>query len=259
MTDMTESGPGRPTVSRTTESRRAAARNVLVLLIVGAVAIASAGSQPDDSQIPRPGGSLPPLPQPTQQPSPVFRSRVDLIQVDVTVLDERRMPVRGLQPSDFNLFEDGAPREIVAFTEMTASEPDAPPESWLRRTVPDVTVNNAEDGRLLLIIMDDARTPVFPAHVPGGPAIGPDPRTAVKQVARAIVERMGPSDLASIIFTVKNKGEQEFTSDRTRLFAAIEGFEQAGPGATTQCSRCRPSARPPESWGQFRIDERRPF
>jgi VWFA-related protein len=199
------------------------ARSALAALVVcGAVLIAAEGPRPGNTQ------SRPPTP-PQQQP-PVFRSRVDLVQVDVSVLDERRMPVRGLRLSDFSLFEDGAPREIVAFTEMTASEPEAPPESWLRRTVPDVTVNNAEDGRLLLIIMDDARTPLFPAHVPGGPAIGPDPRTAVKQVAHAIVERMGPSDLAAIIFTVKNKGEQEFTSDRTRLFRAIDGFEQAGPG-----------------------------
>ena len=44
------------------------------------------------------------------------------MQVDVAVLDDRRMPVRGLKPSDFTLFEDGAPREIVAFTEMTGAE-----------------------------------------------------------------------------------------------------------------------------------------
>jgi VWFA-related protein len=197
---------------------------VLATLLI-AVGIASTGARPDDQQIPRPG-TLPPS-RPQQQP-PVFRSRVDLIQVDVTVLDERRMPVTGLQPSDFSLFEDGMPQEIVAFTEMTASEPDGTPESWMRTTVPDVTVNNAEDGRLLLMILDDARTPVFPARVPGGPAVGPDPRATVKQVARAIVERMGPADLASVIFTVKNKGEQEFTSDRTRLFRAIDGFAPTG-------------------------------
>jgi VWFA-related protein len=199
-------------------------RCVLVTMLIAA-GIASAGARPEDQQIPRPGTLPSPRPQ---QPPPVFRSRVDLIQVDVTVLDERRMPVRGLQPSDFSLFEDGRPQEIVAFTEMTASEPDGPPESWMRTTVPDVTVNNAEDGRLLLIILDDARTPVFPARVPGGPAIGPDPRSTVQQVARAIVERMGPADLASVIFTVKNKGEQEFTSDRPRLFRAIDGFAPTG-------------------------------
>ena len=155
---------------------------------------------------------------------PVFRTRVDLVQVDVTVLDDRRRPVRGLKAADFVLLEDGRPQEVVAFTEMSASEPTAAPDHWQRTVVPDVKVNNAEDGRLLLLILDDARTPVFPAGARRGGAVGPEPKDAVKQAARAIVERMGPNDMASVIFTVKNKNEQEFTSDRDRLFAAIEGF-----------------------------------
>ena len=168
-----------------------------------------------------------PTPSPAQQQPLVFRSRVDLVQVDVSVLDDRRRPVRGLTPEHFTVLEDGQPQKVVAFTEMTASDPDAPPESWLRTVVPDVTVNNAEDGRLLLLVLDDAATPLFPAGARRGGERGPDPTATVKQVARSIVERLGPSDLASVIFTVKNKNEQEFTSDRTRLFAAIDGFSPA--------------------------------
>jgi VWFA-related protein len=160
------------------------------------------------------------------QQQPTFRSRVDIVQVDVTVLDDQRRPVRGLMPTDFTLFEDGRPQEIVAFTEMSASEPWAPADSWIRKVPPDVKVNNAEDGRLLLLILDDARTPVFAAHRRGGEAIGPNPKEAVKQAARAIVDRLGPNDLASVIFTLKTKNEQEFTNDRERLFAAIDGFSQ---------------------------------
>ena len=48
---------------------------------------------------------------------------------------------------------------------------------------------------------------------------------AVKNAARAVVDRMGPADVAAVIFTIKNKGEQEFTSDRNRLLAAIDAFE----------------------------------
>jgi VWFA-related protein len=169
---------------------------------------------------------LPPVPQfPQPAQAPVFRARVDIVQVDVTVLDDQRRPVRGLKPSDFRLFEDGQSQEIVAFTEMAASDPDVPRGSWLRTVVPDVKVNNAEDGRLLLIIMDDARTPIFRAGTNrGGPPQGLEPKEAAKQAARAVVERMGPNDMASVIFTLKNKNEQEFTSDRDRLFAAIDGF-----------------------------------
>lgn len=164
------------------------------------------------------------------QQAPVFRARTDLVQVDVSVLDGQRRPVRSLKPSDFTLFEDGQPQDIVAFNEFTASDPEAPPDSWLRTVVPDVTVNNAEDGRLLLIVMDDAHTPVYAQRpMPGQPEPS-EPRATAKQIARSIVERMGPADLASVIFTVKNKHEQEFTSDRNRLFAAIEGFQPIKQG-----------------------------
>jgi hypothetical protein len=54
---------------------------------------------------------------------PTFRARVDLVQVDATVLDDARRPVRGLKATDFTLLENGLPREVVAFTEMHASDP----------------------------------------------------------------------------------------------------------------------------------------
>lgn len=180
-------------------------------------------SSSQSTQFP-PTGSRTPFPFPIQQPAPVFRARVDLIQVDVSVLDRDRRPVRGLTGKDFTLLEDGKPQSITAMVEMSASDPEAPADSWMRTVVPDVKVNNAEDGRVLLIILDDAGTSPEPLRNLDGRAIGPDPKTAAKQVARAIVERLGPADLAAVIFTVKNKHEQEFTSDRNRLFAAIEGF-----------------------------------
>jgi VWFA-related protein len=164
-------------------------------------------------------------PRPPQAPQPVFRARTDLIQVDVTVLDRDRRPVHGLTAKDFTVFEDGKPQPISAVIEMTASDPDAPADSWMRTVVPDVKVNNAEDGRVLLLVLDDARTPARAVPARNGQPAGPNPKDAVKEAAKAIVERLGPADLASVIFTLKNKHEQEFTNDRNRLFAAIEGFD----------------------------------
>ena len=51
-------------------------------------------------------------------PRPVFRGRYDLVQVDVSVLDKKRHPVRGLTAEDFSIFDDGQPRQIQAFTEV---------------------------------------------------------------------------------------------------------------------------------------------
>ena len=49
---------------------------------------------------------------------PRFRGGTDLVQVDVSVLDNNRHPVRGLTASDFTVLEDGRPREIQAFSEV---------------------------------------------------------------------------------------------------------------------------------------------
>jgi hypothetical protein len=49
-----------------------------------------------------------------QEPAPTFRSGVELIQLDVSVLDKDRRPVQGLTAADFTVLVDGQPRPIVA-------------------------------------------------------------------------------------------------------------------------------------------------
>ena len=46
----------------------------------------------------------------TQQPSgpqATFRTGVDVVQLDVSVLDKDRKPIRALTASDFTILEDG--------------------------------------------------------------------------------------------------------------------------------------------------------
>ena len=47
---------------------------------------------------------------------PTFQTGVELVQLDVSVLDAKRQPVRGLSISDFTVLENGVPRPIRAFT-----------------------------------------------------------------------------------------------------------------------------------------------
>lgn len=53
--------------------------------------------------------------QSAPQDRPVFRSAVDLVHLDVSVLDSRRRPVRGLTPADFTILEDGQPQRMTVF------------------------------------------------------------------------------------------------------------------------------------------------
>ena len=61
--------------------------------------------------------------QDTPQPVPRFRTGVELVRLDVSVLDRDRRPVRGLLPADFTILEDGEPQSVAAFDEIDV--PDA--------------------------------------------------------------------------------------------------------------------------------------
>jgi hypothetical protein len=90
-----------------------------------------------------------PVPSAEQQPAPAqlppFRVGVDALQLDVSVLDRNRRPVRGLTAADFTVLEDGKPSRIVAFSAVesagsagaTGSAPAAPID-----TVPADVIDN---------------------------------------------------------------------------------------------------------------------
>lgn len=144
---------------------------------------------------------------------PRFRTSVDVVRLDVSVLDRDRRPVRGLTREDFTVLVDGEPQEVVALTEVEATVPVKGSAPWMRDVAPDVTTNELRDPRLFLIIMDDVLVPFEPATLQRS-----------KEIARALVDRLGPGDLASVIFTANNRNAVDFTADRVKLLAAIDTF-----------------------------------
>jgi VWFA-related protein len=165
------------------------------------------------AQVRRPPGSLPP----SQQPSPTvpqFRARVDLVHLDVSVLDRNRRPVTGLGPVDFTVLENGAPQSIVAFTAVDIPDPEPPKAAWIRDVASEVRTNaDVRERRLFLIIIDDA---AIEANVFG--------LKSTKEIATRVVNGLGPSDLAAVVFTRDNRNSQDFTADRARLLAAVDKF-----------------------------------
>ena len=154
-----------------------------------------------------------------QQPAPPaqFRAGTDLVQVEVSVLDHKRQPVRGLTAADFTLLDNGLVRPIDAFTEVRLPDRSvaAAPAAWTRDVPPDVVANTAaqDEGRIVVILMDRSIS------------IGPPTYTA-KKVATRLVEELGPTDLAAIVSTSGGM-TQNLTSDKPRLLKAIT---QAGAG-----------------------------
>ncbi|HET7220603.1 MAG TPA: VWA domain-containing protein, partial [Vicinamibacterales bacterium] len=141
---------------------------------------------------------------------PQFRAGVELLQLDVAVLDDKREPVRGLTAADFTVLENGAVKPIRAFTPVEITEaPPAAEVPFAAGVPPDVTTNHASerDGRLVVILMD--RT--IPVQ---------QPTVVARKIAAAAVEALGPDDLAAIVST-SNGAVQNLTNDRSRLLRAI--------------------------------------
>ena len=150
----------------------------------------------------------------TPVPQATFRGGTDLVKVDVSALDNKRHPVRGLTPADFTILEDDQPREIQAFSEVYLPDRvQSRDASWTREVPSDVATNQVaqEEGRLVIIVLD--RT------IPVG-----EPTMTARRVAAAAINQLGPSDLAAVVST-SNGAVQNLTSDRSRLLRAISGSD----------------------------------
>jgi VWFA-related protein len=152
--------------------------------------------------------------QDPQRP-PIFRTAVDLVQFDVSVLDKQRRPIRGLTAADFTVLEDGKAQPIAAFAAVDVPSAPPPGATWMRKVTPDVQTNDLAqhpEGRLFLILIDDAMLPFD------------DLRSArsAKDIARSVVDRLGPSDQAAVVFSVASANVQNFTADRSKLLRAID-------------------------------------
>ena len=147
----------------------------------------------------------------SDQQLPTFRTGVDVVELDVSVLDKDRHPVKGLTADDFTILDRGKPQPIVAFSAVDVPAPVSYSAPWMRDAPIDV-VSNVENRRLVTIVMDDAYT-----------EFNPDFAKRVKQIARNAVDELGPADLAAVVFTFMGEA-QNFTSDRSRLLAAIDSY-----------------------------------
>jgi VWFA-related protein len=156
---------------------------------------------------------------PQVQP-PQFRAAVDLVHLDVSVLDRNRRPVRGLSASDFIVLEDGKPQAVSTFTAVDYPDVEPPTTPWMREVDPDIRRNDTlDDRRLFVIVMDDGMAEKDLHAV-----------KSAKDTARKFIDRLGPSDLAAVIFTKSNQHAQDYTSDKTRLHKAIDGYSMGFRG-----------------------------
>jgi hypothetical protein len=103
-------------------------RSRLVALVVAGLAVSVTGqAQRQGAPAGQRQGQPPPAPTPAQ-----FRSSVDIVHLDVSVLDRDRRPVRGLRPDDFTILENGQRQQIAVFTAVDIPDPPATSAPWVR-------------------------------------------------------------------------------------------------------------------------------
>jgi VWFA-related protein len=146
---------------------------------------------------------------------PQFRAGVDLVHLDVSVLDRQRRPVRGLTAEDFEVFEDGKPQSIATFAAVDIPDAVEPSTPWMKEVAPDTRRNDTlNDRRLFVMVIDDGMAQLDMAA-----------RKSTKDIARRFIEKLGPTDLLSIVFTMNNRNAVDYTSDRAKLLKAVDKFE----------------------------------
>ena len=158
-------------------------------------------------------------PQATTSPEPakdlVLHIDVNLVQVDAVVYDRHDHPVTNLKPEDFEIYEDGKPQPVTAFSyiQLNPGKNIAPPAA--RQSSVDVPapqkLDVAQVKRTIVLVADDLnlswQSTVF----------------LRRALTKFIDTQMGPNDMVSIARTSTGLGALEnFTNDKRELHAAAD-------------------------------------
>ena len=153
-----------------------------------------------------------------QQP-PTFRSGVELIEVDATVLDRDGNPIADLQAADFAVTVEGEPRAVVQaqFISLRAPERNALPADSPAEDAGYSSNADADPGRLIVILVDEESIPFGEGR-------------HVMHAAAEFVDSLSPGDRVSVVAMPQPGVYIDFTSDHDRVRRAVEGMSGLGTG-----------------------------
>ena len=95
---------------------------------------------------------------PPADQTPVFRTDINFVRVDVIVNDRQGNPVNDLRQEDFEVTEDGKPQSIQTFKLINVSEDTGvgtDPPREVRNVIEEQTEAARDDVRLFAIFLDD--------------------------------------------------------------------------------------------------------
>ncbi|MGH9409883.1 MAG: VWA domain-containing protein [Vicinamibacterales bacterium] len=171
---------------------------------------------------------------------PTFKSGVELVTIDATVVDKDGHPVKGLRPDDFIVTLQGQQRPVrlldfLEFGGGAASEAPAGADATNR---PQAHIQQTRGGRVVVIVFDDL-------------SFKPGPGKTLLAAAERTLSSFGPDDLIGIVTTSGLGPAVNPTRDRAPIIAALHDKKMIG--------RYDDSAAPFEVTEQEGLDIRRDF
>lgn len=160
-----------------------------------------------------PAGQAPP-----QNQTPIFRSNVAIVRVDVSVMGRDDEVIADLQASDFEIEEDGVRQavETAQFVSLNGTRTSDLNESLVIRSPEHAAAEAARDDvRLFAIFLDDY-------HIDRA---NPEVADRAKRVLRDFLKQIGPNDLVAVMDPVTPLSALRFTRARDELQATIDKFE----------------------------------
>ncbi len=143
---------------------------------------------------------------------PTFKSSVEVLLVDVTVVDRSAFPVRDLGPADFTVSVDGKPRPIVSAQILSHRAPGIDDVLRVEAGMPAPSVLESDRvgaGRDIIIAVDEDSLEAGDGLVA---------KTAVGR----FLDQLVPSDRAAVVTIPRLPYRVGLTSNRVELFRAVE-------------------------------------
>ena len=148
-----------------------------------------------------------------QAPDAPFRVTVNLVQVDAVVTDGSGRHVTDLKLSDFEVLQDGRPQRLTncAYIRTGPAKVAAPATGPAPGPLPAARLARERVQRTIAVVVDDLglyHQNLLPIRL---------------ALRKFIDEQMQPGDMVAILRTGNNIGAlQQFTSDKAKLYSAIE-------------------------------------
>ena len=188
------------------------AYSMLAAVLAAPLALAVNAQQGAPAQQASPPPAAPPAPA---DQTPVFRSDINFVRVDVIVSDRQGNPVGDLKAEDFEVTEDGKPQSIQTFKLVNVSEDTGvgnDPPREVRNPIEEQTEAARDDVRLFAIFLDDYHVRLE------------NSMRAREPIARFVEEQLNAKDMAGVMYPLWSINDVMLTRNRKALAAAIRGF-----------------------------------